>query len=111
MRQDRVILEPEIVSRAYHYYKNNRSEPNEFTIIQDSYKYIFTPGTGRKEFYDLQTDPGETVNLEKSRISKRLDRKLRKWMEENRMDIGKPSEEAMDADRRTRELLEKLGYL
>ena len=50
------------VSRTFHYYKDDRVEPNDFAIISGSYKYVLNPGTRKEELYNVSNDDLEMFN-------------------------------------------------
>ncbi|HUU82049.1 MAG TPA: sulfatase [Phycisphaerae bacterium] len=78
----------------------------------DRYKYVARLGDGRSEFYDLQRDPAEQVNLLVSAqpydraVFERMSRLLDEWRAGAR---PFPSRELQEDD--TREKLKRLGYV
>ena len=109
---------PPVVSRAFHYYGKNlqhprefRTRPNEFSLVRDNLKIIYTPGKERYELYDLDRDPGERTNLwGKSAAGQELARELRQWMKENRSDADPATNEAIQSYIEMVERLKALGY-
>jgi len=78
----------------------------KFSIRFKNLKFIFTPKTKVKEFYNLESDPGELVNIidKKSLQAKVLEKKLFNWM--GKYDT-KPKKEVSDT---IKEKLKSLGY-
>ncbi len=102
-----------IISRTYHFYKGDRVEPNDFAIISGGYKYVYNPGTGREELYDLRSDVGEKNNLVEQMDEKKqqLREKLISWIDENRVEVEAPSQETLEMEEELNERLKALGYV
>jgi hypothetical protein len=102
-----------IISRTYHFYKGDRVAPNDFAIISGRYKYIFNPGTGKEELYDLQDDVGEKNNLVEQMDKKKreLREKLVSWIDENKMEVEGPSQETLELEEEMNQRLKALGYI
>jgi arylsulfatase A-like enzyme len=82
-----------------------------FRMIREGrYKYISRYGD-RVELYDLESDPGENINLadRETTIAEALGQKLDRWKESARAHTPEKVEQAMDDE--VRRHLEKLGYL
>jgi len=79
-----------------------------FALVQDDWKYVHRPESGRHELYDLSSDPGETDNLFARGQARALE--LRKRLRalgalaEYRADAEQMPPEELDA-------LRELGYL
>ena len=88
-------------------------EPNDFAIISDRYKYIFNPGTGKEELYDLQDDVGEQNNLVGQMEDKKreIKEKLLSWLDENKVEVEGPSQETLEIEEETNQRLKALGYI
>jgi len=79
---------------------------DKFSLRFKNLKYIFTPKTKVKEFYNLENDPGELVNLIDKKLpdAKVLEKKLFNWM--GKYD-KRPNKEVSET---VKEKLKSLGY-
>ena len=87
--------------------------PNDFAIISGRYKYVYNPGTGKEELYDLWNDVGEKENLV-GRVGdekQQLKNKLITWIAENKVDVERPTEEALESEEELTKRLKALGYI
>jgi arylsulfatase A-like enzyme len=89
-----------------------------FRMVQDDrWKLIYHPAHGKEypgpyyELYDLESDPGETVNLvaQETDQARRLQAQLERWMEAA-AEVA-PGEEGADQGERMRKILKALGYV
>lgn len=82
-----------------------------FSIRQDGKKLIYVPGHPEQEFefYDLESDPGETRNLmpENPAAARELVAYLRKWLLQQSV-LRSDREEL---DKQAEEILKSLGYI
>src|SRR5262249_45855171 len=88
---------------------NHRSDLVERAIYESQWKFVASSG-GRKELYDLSSDPGELKNLYRPTdpVSRELDRKLTDWNQQLPRRKGKS---APMTDRQSLERLRSLGYV
>ena len=79
-------------------------------LREDGSKFIYDPGTGAEEFYDLKTDPEEKNSLVESG-----DQRVREFRKRTRDWMSRTSEryspEPVQFDEETREKLKALGYV
>jgi len=85
----------------------HRFQP-EWAIFSGSSKFIKS-ADGRREFYDLSSDPSETRNLFKTdhHESEKLEKELNEWLKTVKNESGSP----VDYDRKNIERLKTLGYV
>jgi len=107
-----------VVSRTHHYYgkygrdpSKARTRPNQFTLVDGGEKAILTQESGRPEAYDLAADPGERQSLADSPEALELLDRLERWLADNTVEAGAPSEESRRQFNETRERLKALGYV
>jgi arylsulfatase A-like enzyme len=109
---------PELFKQAFSGAGVGKGRWYNFRMVQDErWKLIYHPPHGKAypgphfELYDLQNDPGETVNLvaEETDQARRLQADLDRWMEES-AEMA-PSEEGADQNERMRKILKALGYV
>lgn len=110
-----IKFDENIISRTYHYYKNHRTEPNDFTIISKNYKYIYNPKTKKEEFYNLQEDIEEKNNLIMNAGSadkkQELKQELISWINKNDIKVKEPTKKALENEKELNLKLRSLGYL
>jgi len=107
-----------IVAERRHYSKRDRAQYGRFAadtslhvLRGDAALKYLRAGDGADELYDLAADPGERHNLARDRpeecrrLAARLDAALA------RLEPDAGAAEHTEADSRTEELLEELGYL
>ena len=104
-----------LISRTYHYYKKDRTKPNDFAVISGDYKYIYNLETAKKELYHLRNDIAEKENLIDS-FRNRQERRnlkcmLKSWIEGNKVKVAAPSEEALKNEEDLNKRLRSLGYV
>jgi len=82
-----------------------------FSIRRDGKKLIYIPGHPNREFefYDLESDPGETQNLmpDTPAAARELVEYLRKWL--SQQSVLKSDREKLD--KQAEEILKSLGYI
>ena len=109
---------PELFSRAFSGAGVGKGRWYTFSMVQDDrWKLIYHPAHGKAyprphyELYDLQADPGETVDLleQETDQARRLQAELERWLEAS-AELA-PGEEGEDQGERMRKILEALGYV
>jgi arylsulfatase A-like enzyme len=86
---------------------------NPAAVHPDGVPYCYHPGTSfpleRRELYDLESDPGETVNRADARpeVVLELEKELNRWLARRET----PTPPAEGPDEETLEELKALGYL
>lgn len=82
------------------------------SIQTDRYKYIWA-SDGKHELYDLQSDPGEEMNiLEQSpEVADDLDHRLKKWLTDHRNENQNEIQSDSSSSNRLKNSLKSLGYV
>jgi arylsulfatase A-like enzyme len=77
------------------------------------WKYLWTPGTDRRELYDLAADPGERTNRVRSEplVAARLHAELAAWMATNEQRGASVATHDHRPSERTLDRLRSLGYV
>ncbi len=106
----------DVISRTYHHRgKQAEAEPDDFTIVSRNYNYVYNPGTGNEELYDLDHDLAEKNNLvDKSSYGPKrseLKAKLMVWISKNSVKSRAPSKEALQDEKELNKRLRSLGYV